>query len=156
MYLIYAAWGSCSSDRRCAEQRKTADKRRKETGADHIAHACPIFERPAAPHFRKPFHAYPPDGEILSEECFAEGLHLTEELLQGDFRRIENHLITDGGPLALVGHHPFLQSYLLEAAGAGIQPDLASISVVDYDMAWKQGKLIAYFTPALKKLKKED
>ena len=93
---------------------------------------------------------------ILSEECFAEGLHLTEELLQGDFRRIENHLITDGGPLALVGHHPFLQSYLLEAAGAGIQPDLASISVVDYDMAWKQGKLIAYFTPALKKLKKED
>lgn len=85
-----------------------------------------------------------------------EGLHLTEELLQGDFRRIENHLITDGGPLALVGHHPFLQSYLLEAAGAGIQPDLASISVVDYDMAWKQGKLIAYFTPALKKLKKED
>ena len=65
-------------------------------------------------------------------------------------------IITDGGPLALVGHHPFLQSYLLEAAGAGIQPDLASISVVDYDMAWKQGKLIAYFTPALKKLKKED
>ena len=81
---------------------------------------------------------------------------LTEELLQGDFRQIENHLITDGGPLALVGHHHFLQSYLLEAAGAGIQPDLASISVVDYDMAWKQGKLIAYFTPALKKLKKED
>ena len=93
---------------------------------------------------------------ILSEECFAEGLHLTEELLQGDFRRIENHLMTDGVPLALVGHHPFLQSYLLEAAGAGIQPDLASISVVDYDMAWKQGKLIAYFIPALKKLKKED
>ena len=79
----------------------------------------------------------------------------TARILQGDFRRIENHLMTDGGPLALVGHHPFLQSYLLEAAGAGIQPDLASISVVDYDMAWKQGKLIAYFTPALKKLKKE-
>ena len=105
--------------------------------------------------FASPFMRTRQTARILSEECFAEGLHLTEELLQGDFRRIENHLMTDGGPLALVGHHPFLQSYLLEAAGAGIQPDLASISVVDYDMAWKQGKLIAYFTPALKKLKKE-
>lgn len=104
--------------------------------------------------FASPFMRTRQTARILSEECFAEGLHLTEELLQGDFRRIENHLITDGGPLALVGHHPFLQSYLLEAAGAGIQPDLASISVVDYDMAWKQGKLIAYFTPALKKIEK--
>ena len=93
--------------------------------------------------FASPFMRTRQTARILSEECFAEGLHLTEELLQGDFRRIENHLMTD-------------QSYLLEAAGAGIQPDLASISVVDYDMAWKQGKLIAYFTPALKKLKKED
>lgn len=142
--------GSRSPDGRCAEQRKTADKRRKETGADHIAHACPIFERPAARIFASPFMRTRQTARILSEECFAEGLHLTEELLQGDFRRIENHLMTDGGPLALVGHHPFLQSYLLEAAGAGIQPDLASIAVVDYDMAWKQGKLIAYFTPALK------
>lgn len=106
--------------------------------------------------FASPFMRTRQAARILSEECFAEGLHLTEELLQGDFRRIENHLMTDGVPLALVGHHPFLQSYLLEAAGAGIQPDLASIAVVDYDMAWKQGKLIAYFTPALKKLKKED
>lgn len=88
--------------------------------------------------FASPFMRTRQTARILSEECFAEGLHLTEELLQGDFRRIENHLMTDGGPLALVGHHPFLQSYLLEAAGAGIQPDLASISVVDYDMAWKQ------------------
>ena len=104
--------------------------------------------------FASPFMRTRQTARILSEECFAEGLHLTEELLQGDFRQIENHLITDGGPLALVGHHPFLQSYLLEAAGAGIQPDLASIAVVDYDMAWKQGKLIAYFTPALKKIEK--
>lgn len=63
--------------------------------------------------FASPFMRTRQTARILSEECFAEGLHLTEELLQEDFRRIENHIITDGGPLALVGHHPFLQSYLL-------------------------------------------
>lgn len=53
--------------------------------------------------FASPFMRTRQTARILSEECFAEGLHLTEELLQDDFRRIENHLMTDGGPLALVG-----------------------------------------------------
>lgn len=157
MYLIFMRHGEAvpqTEDVPNRERRLTKEgKKQVRTTSRMLARF--LKDRPLR-IFASPFMRTRQTARILSEECFAEGLHLTEELLQGDFRRIENHLITDGGPLALVGHHPFLQSYLLEAAGAGIQPDLASISVVDYDMAWKQGKLIAYFTPALKKLKKED
>ncbi len=106
--------------------------------------------------FTSPFLRTRQTARILSEECFAEGLHMTEELLQGDFRRIADHILTDGAPLALVSHHPFLQSYLLSVGNAAIKFEPASIAVIDYDVQWRQGKLIAYFTPELKKIKKEE
>ena len=66
-----------------------------------------------------------------------------------------NHLISDGSPIALVSHHPFLQSYLLSSCSAAVKFDLAGIAVIDYDLRWRQGKLIGYFTPSLKLMKKE-
>lgn len=93
---------------------------------------------------------------ILAEECFAEEIHTADELLQGNWQIVRNHLIQDGSPIALVSHHPFLQSYLLSTCSAAIKFDLAGIAVIDYDLSWNQGKLIGYFTSSLKQLKKEN
>ena len=76
--------------------------------------------------------------------------------LQGNWQIVRNHLIQDGSPIALVSHHPFLQSYLLSTCSAAIKFDLAGIAVIDYDLSWNQGKLIGYFTSSLKQLKKEN
>lgn len=106
--------------------------------------------------YTSPFERTRQTARILSEECFAEGLHITEDLLQGDFQTVVNHIRTEGGPVALVSHHPFLQSYLLSTGQAAIPFEPGAVAVVDYDFYQKQGQLIAYFTPQLKKLKKDD
>jgi len=92
---------------------------------------------------------------ILAEGCFAEGLHLADELLQNDFDLVAAHLLKEGEPAALVSHHPFLQNYLVQAGGAAIKFEPASIAVVNYDLEAKKGKLLAYFTPALKNIRRE-
>lgn len=92
---------------------------------------------------------------ILAEECFAEEIHTAEGLLQPNWQMVRNHLLQDGSPLALVSHHPFLQSYLLTTCSAAVKFDLAGIAVIDYDLKWNQGKLIGYFTSGLRQLKKE-
>ena len=92
---------------------------------------------------------------ILAEECFAEEIHTAEELLQLNWQMVRNHLLQDGSPIALVSHHPFLQSYLLTTCSAAVKFDLAGIAVIDYDLKWNQGKLIGYFTSGLRQLKKE-
>lgn len=157
MYLILMRHGEAvpqTEDVMNRERRLTKEgKKQARTTARLLAKF--LKDRPLR-IFASPFMRTRQTARILSEECFAEGLHLTEELLQGDFEEIRNHLMKDGEPMALVGHHPFLQSYLLEAASANIRIEPAAIAVIDYDMAWKQGKLVAYFTPGLKKLKKED
>ena len=93
---------------------------------------------------------------ILAEECFAEEIHTADELLQPNWQMVRNHLLQEGSPLALVSHHPFLQSYLLTTCSAAVKFDLAGIAVIDYDLKWNQGKLIGYFTSDLRQLKKED
>jgi len=93
---------------------------------------------------------------ILAEECFAEEIHTAEELLQPNWKILRNHLITDGAPIALVSHHPFLQAYLLSTCSAAIKFDLAGIAVIDYDLTWNTGRLVGYFTSGLKQMKKED
>ncbi len=93
---------------------------------------------------------------ILAEECFAEEIHTAEELVSSNWQMVLNHLISDGSPIALVSHHPFLQSYLLSACSAAIKFELAGIAVIDYDLRWKEGKLAGYFTSGLRQLKKED
>lgn len=106
--------------------------------------------------YTSPFLRTRQTARILSEECFAEGLHTSEDLLQGDFQMVANHILTEGGPVALVSHHPFLQSYLLFTGHAAVKFEPGAVAVIDYDFRWKQGQLVAYFTPQLKKLKKDD
>lgn len=94
--------------------------------------------------------------EILSEECKSGDLHTAEELLQGDFRLMAAHLLKEGKPIALVSHHPFLQNYLLASASAAIKFTTGSIAVVKYDLSWKEGTLLAYFTAGVRNIRKEE
>ena len=75
MYLILMRHGEAVPQTEDVPNReRRLNKRRKETGADHIAHACPIFETTGRSHFRKPFYAYPPDGEdFIGKNVLAEG-----------------------------------------------------------------------------------
>ena len=56
--------------------------------------------------YTSPFLRTRQTARILSEECFAEGLHTSEDLLQGDFQMVANHILTEGGPVALVSLNP--------------------------------------------------
>ncbi len=106
--------------------------------------------------YTSPYYRTRQTAGILAEECFAEEIHTAEELTSTNWQMVLHHIISDGSPIALVSHHPFLQSYLLHTASSAIAFDLAGIAVIDYDLKWKQGKLVGYFTPSLRQLKKED
>ena len=106
--------------------------------------------------FTSPYQRTRQTAGILAEECFAEEIHTADELLQPNWQMVRNHLLQEGSPMALVSHHPFLQSYLLTTCSAAVKFDLAGIAVIDYDLKWNQGKLIGYFTYDLRQLKKED
>ena len=105
--------------------------------------------------FTSPYQRTRQTAGILAEECFAEEIHTAEELLSSNWQMVLNHLISDGSPIALVSLHLFLQSYLLSSCSAAVKFDLAGIAVIDYDLRWRQGKLVGYFTPSLKLMKKE-
>ena len=106
--------------------------------------------------YTSPYYRTRQTAGILAEECFAEEIHTADELLQPNWQMVRNHLLQEGSPIALVSHHPFLQSYLLTTCSAAVKFDLAGIAVIDYDLKWNQGKLIGYFTSDLRQLKKED
>ena len=113
-----------------------------------------LKERPVR-IFTSPYLRCRQTAQILAEGCFAEGLHLADELLQGEFPLVESALLPEDGPVAFVSHHPFLQNYLYQTAGAAVKFEQAAVAVVDYDTETGRGKLIAYFTPKLKDIRKE-
>lgn len=157
MYIILMRHGEAEPETEKLENRfrKLTGKGRKQVfrsarGLAHFLKETPIRI------FSSPFTRTRETAKILSEACFTEEIHIADELLQGNWTMIQNHLLTEGTPIALVSHHPFLQSYLLTAASCAIKFETAGIAVIDYDLQWKQGKLIGYFTPGLSRLKKEE
>ncbi len=92
---------------------------------------------------------------IVSEAC-GGSVETADDLVQSSWTPIAAHCITDGAPLLLVSHHPFLQSWLMTVCGAAIQFELASAAVIDYDIRWRQGTLVGYFTPGIRKLRKKS
>lgn len=100
-----------------------------------------------------PYRRTKQTAEIVADAC-GGSIEAADELMQSSWPRTAMHCVTDGSPLLLVSHHPFLQSWLMTICGAAIKFDPAAAAVIDYDPAWRQGKLIGYFTPAVKKLKR--
>lgn len=92
---------------------------------------------------------------IVSEYVDTEGVQVTDKLLQGSWPMTASQIVKEGDPIIMVSHHPFLQSYLLSTASAAIKFQTAAACVIDYDVAWKKGRLIGYLAPALRSIKKE-
>lgn len=157
MYIILMRHGEAEPQTEdvANRDRRLTGKGRKQVFRSARALARFMKETPIR-IFTSPFVRTRETAKILSQACFTEELHTADELLQENWHMVQNHLLTDGTPIALVSHHPFLQSYLLTAASAAIKFETAGIAVIDYDLQWKQGRLIGYFTPGLSRLKKED
>lgn len=92
--------------------------------------------------------------QIVADVC-GGSVQTAEELVQSSWQLTAAHCLPGEGPVLLVSHHPFLQSYLMTVCGAAIQFDPAAAAVIDYDRQWRQGKLLGYFTAPLRKLKKK-
>lgn len=86
---------------------------------------------------------------LVSELAGAEGVQVTDKLIQTSWALTSSQLIREGRPLILVSHQPILQSYLLSIASAGLKLAPASMAVIRYDVAWREGKLLAFLTPGL-------
>lgn len=86
---------------------------------------------------------------LVSELAGAEGVQVTDKLIQTSWALTSSQLIREGRPLILVSHQPILQSYLLSIASAGLKFAPASMAVIRYDVAWREGKLLAFLTPGL-------
>lgn len=90
---------------------------------------------------------------IVSEYLNAPGIMTTEKLLQGTWAMTASQIVREGGPIIMVSHHPFIQSYVLSMTSSVFKVPPAGAAVIDYDVSWKQGKLIGFLTPALGRMK---
>lgn len=106
--------------------------------------------------FASPLERTKQTAELTAEECGSEEIHTTEDLIGESWRPVETHVLAGEGPVLLVSHQPFLQAWLYRISGAAISFGKSAIAVVDYDRISGMGELIAYFTPHIRKLKKEE
>ena len=156
MYIILMRHGEAEPQ---TEETANRDRALTKRGVRQVRRnsrilSCFLKENPIR-IYSSPYLRTRETARILAEECFAEEIHTADELLQSNWQTVRNHLIMDGSPIALVSHHPFLQSYLLSTCSAAVKFDLAGMAVIDYDVSWNQGKLVGYFIPDLRQLKKE-
>lgn len=103
--------------------------------------------------YTSPYRRTKETAEIVAKNCGGH-LEAADELLQASWGPVAAHCLGGDRPVLLVGHQPFLQSYLMIIAGAAIKFTPASAAIIDYDPKWRQGRLIGFLAPDLKKLKK--
>ena len=155
MYIILMRHGEAEAESETVSNRS---RRLTEKGSRNVGRTANVLR-----HFLKenqlrviasPYRRTKETAEIVCETC-GGGLQTAEELVQSSWGEVAAHCVTDGSPLLLVSHHPFLQSYLMTLCGAAIPFEPAAAAVIDYDIRWRQGKLVAYFAPDIRKLKKK-
>lgn len=155
MYIILMRHGNAEAETEAVSNRNRA---LTEKGIRNVERTAGMLR-----HFLKentltimasPYRRTRETAEIVSNVC-GGSVQTAEELVQSSWQLTAAHCLLGEGPILLVSHHPFLQSYLMTVCGAAIQFDPAAAAVIDYDRQWRQGKLLGYFTPALRKLKKK-
>lgn len=154
MYIICMRHGAAEPESETVANR---DRRLTDKGVRGAGRTADILR-----HFLKgnrltiytsPYRRTKQTAEIAADIC-GGSVQAAEELLQSAWGPIAAHCIAGGGPILLVGHQPFLQSYLMTVAGVALKFAPAAAAVVDYDPEWRQGRLIGYISPDLKKLRK--
>ena len=154
MYIICMRHGAAEpeSDAVANRDRRLTDKGARGAGktADILRHF--LKGRPLT-IFASPYRRTKETAEIVLETC-GGSLQTAEELTQSAWGPVAAHCLLGDGPILLVGHQPFLQSYVMVVCGAALKFAPAAVAVIDYDPSWRQGQLVGYLTPDLKKLRK--
>ncbi len=117
------------------------------SGTEKRAHSQQISEGQSHPYLYKPLPAHAPDGGDPCRRVLCRGdpyrrrasLQLADGAESSDL---------DGSPIALVSHHPFLQSYLLSSCSAAVKFDLAGIASSITTSAGGRGNSSASYTVA--------
>lgn len=154
MYIICMRHGAAEPESDAVENRNRRLTEKGIRGAGKTADMLRHFLKGSRlTIYTSPYRRTKQTAEIAAEVC-GGSIQAAEELLQSAWGPVAAHCISGSGPILLVGHQPFLQSYLMTVAGAALKFAPASAAVIDYDPAWRQGQLIGYLSPDLKKLKK--
>ena len=75
-----------------------------------------------------------------------KGVQLTDTLMQDRWGVTALRLIMEESPILPVGHQPYLQSYFMTMVFTAMKIVPAGIVILEYDVSWKQGKVIGYMT----------
>ncbi len=154
MYIICMRHGAAEPESDAVENRNRRLTEKGIRGAGKTADMLRHFLKGnRLTIYTSPYRRTKQTAEIAAEVC-GGSIQAAEELLQSAWGPVAAHCISGSGPILLVGHQPFLQSYLMTVAGAALKFAPASAAVIDYDPACRQGQLIGYLSPDLKKLKK--
>ena len=155
MYIILMRHGDAEPESEAVSNRNRALTAKGIRNAGRTAHVLRHFLKENDLRIlASPYKRTRETAAIVCEIC-GGAVETADDLLQNSWTPLAAHCITDGSPLLLVSHHPFLQSWLMTVAGAAIQFEPAAAAVIDYDLRWRQGKLVGYFSPAIRKLKKK-
>ena len=154
MYIICMRHGAAEPESDAVENRNRRLTEKGIRGAGKTADMLRHFLKGnRLTIYTSPYRRTKQTAEIAAEVC-GGSIQAAEELLQSAWGPVAAHCISGSGPILLGGQQPFLQSYLMTVAGAALKFAPASAAVIDYDPAWRQGQLIGYLSPDLKKLKK--
>ena len=158
MYIILVRHGEAEpeTDKISNRARKLTEKGRRQAVRSARLLNRLLGHQPVT-IWASPYRRTRETAEILASGLAgAEGVQVTDKLTQTSWALTSSQLIREGRPLILVSHQPILQSYLLSAASAGLKFTPASMAVIRYDVAWREGKLMAFLTPGLCKMIEES
>ena len=83
---------------------------------------------------------------IVNSFLLSKGGRFTDTLMQDRWEIAVSSLIKEESPILLVRYQLYLQSYLMTMTFTAMKIVPAGIVILEYDVSWKQGKVIGYMT----------
>lgn len=83
---------------------------------------------------------------IVNSFLLSKGGQFTDTLMQDRWEIAVSSLIKEESPILLVRYQLYLQSYLMTMTFTAMKIVPAGIVILEYDVSWKQGKVIGYMT----------
>ncbi len=156
MYIILMRHGAAEAREDAEDNRNRRLTGKGERGAARTADMLRYLLKGARlAIFTSPYRRTKETAEIVCDVCGGT-VEAADELLQAAWGPVAARCLGSSRPVLLVGHQPFLQSYLMIVAGAAVKFTPASAAIIDYDPKWRQGRLIGFISPDLKKMKKAE
>ena len=158
MYIILVRHGEAEpeTEKISNRARRLTEKGRRQVGRTARLLNQLLGKQPVT-IWSSPYRRTRETAEILASGLSgAEGVQVTDKLIQASWVLTSSQLIREGRPLILVSHQPILQSCLLSIVSAALKFTPASMAVIRYDVAWREGKLLGFLTPGLCKMMEDS